>query len=201
PRRSRRGCASPRAHPPTGLTPTGRGGGAPRLIDGSLINQGSVTVDGDTFLDLNATVYTSAGGTVTGPHQFRNSQIRETAAASSPTTLVLRQGNNALLTDNLPNTTLWVQGEFSNGDATLTLATNVPNHGTILLQTLNSGTASNLNANGFTLTNAADGLLDVERGGGGPRTLFGNFVNAGALKLGGNVTLVNELSGGATETL
>src|SRR5262249_4657564 len=80
-----------------GLIQVSRGAGGYRGFDGSLVNQGTLRVDGDTFLDIVNATYNSAGGTVSGPHQFRNSQIIETAPASSPTTLVLRQGGNRLL--------------------------------------------------------------------------------------------------------
>src|SRR5262249_19825680 len=94
----------------SGVIHVSRGAGGYRGFDGSLANQGAIQIDGDTFLDIVNATYNSAGGTVSGPHQFRNCQILETAPAASPTTLVLRQGGNRLLTDNLANTTLWVQG-------------------------------------------------------------------------------------------
>ncbi|HYT93968.1 MAG TPA: hypothetical protein VEL76_34935, partial [Gemmataceae bacterium] len=185
----------------TGVIQVSRGAGGYRRFDGSLVNEGAINIDGDSWIDFDATVYTSAGGTVSGPHRFRNSQIAETAAASSPTTLVLEQNNNTLLTDNYPNTTLWVQGEYSNGDATLHLAASVANHGTLLLSAPNWGYASNVNTDGYTLTNASDGLIQVDQAANGYRSINGNFVNSGAIVLNGNTTLVNALGGGHTLTL
>src|SRR5262249_30254942 len=152
-------------------------------------------------LDIVNATYNSAGGTVNGPHQFRNCQILETAPAASPTTLVLRQGGNRVVPDNLANTTLWVQGGESNGDPNLALTPHVTNHGTILLASHNWGYASNLNTNGFTFTNASDGLVEVDQQAGGYRSINGTFLNNGAVTLVGNTTLVNELAGGSTLTL
>src|SRR5262249_23664278 len=121
---------------------------------------------------------------------FRNSQITETAAAAAPTTLVLRQGNNVLMSDNFPNTTLWVQGEYSNGDAILTVAGNDTNNGTILLESPNWGYASALSIND-SLHNA--GVLELLPGAGGARYLTGaagaSFINDKPGQISGSGTL------------
>src|SRR5262249_54167338 len=121
-----------------------------------------------------------------------------TAPSTAPTTLVLIGGGNRLLTDNQANVTLWVQGSDAGGNATLTLAADVTNHGTIQLESVNQSWSSNLTTGTFTLTNAADGTLQANRGTAGNRILTGNLTNLGAINVAGGITLTSELTGGRT---
>src|SRR5262249_13214637 len=151
-------------------------------------------VDGNTFLSLNGVAYTSAGGTVTGPHQFINSTIASTAPATTPTTLVLRGGNNTLVSALQANTTLQVLGTGGTGDAVLAVSGNDTSYGTIQLTSSGGGFASTLSVTN-TLHNA--GVLDIQPGSGGARNLNGavggTFINdaAGAITGSGNLPVFN----------
>ena len=69
-----------------------------------------------------------------------------------------------LETDNLPNTTLWVQGNgYIQQNATLNIPAGLTNHGTILLESANAGYSDTLALAG-TFTNAADGVIQVTAG-------------------------------------
>ena len=95
--------------------------------------------------------------------------------ASSPTTLILRRNNNTLVSDNLANTTLWVQGHGFVADAVRPTGTTSRTTVTIAIggSPVVGNYASNVATNGHTLTNAADGTLEViGDGGGGPRFLW-----------------------------
>ena len=69
-----------------------------------------------------------------------------------------------LETNNLPNTTLWVQGNgYIQQNATLTVAAGLTNDGAILLQSANAGYSDTLATGSGTFTNAADGTIHVAR--------------------------------------
>src|SRR5262249_44689732 len=86
-------------------------------------------------------------------------------------------------------------------NATLTLSTDVTNHGTIRLESIDSSWNSNIAAAGHTLTNASDGTLQVNRGTAGGRTITGNLINQGTVAVTRGITLVSDVSGGATVRL
>ena len=94
----------------------------------------------------------------------------------------------------LPGTTIWVEGNdlFNvNTAATLTVASGLSNHGTILLQSLNLNYIDTLTTAG-TFTNAADGTIQISAGTGGSRFLSGNVTNLGAVNVGsGTILTVN----------
>jgi hypothetical protein len=155
------------------------GSGGPRSLSGYLINPGLIDVAAGTGLDITG-VYEMAGGQISGPGDLVNAEVRETAPSAVPTTLVLC-GHSTLTTDNLVNTTLWVQGDGANGSSTLTTPSGFTNAGTILLESLDwSGFSSQLVAGG-TVANVATGTLTAGLGAGGPTSVTANVVNQGVL--------------------
>ena len=94
---------------------------------------------------------------------------------------------NTLETDNLPNTTLWVQGNgIIQQNATLTVAPGLTNDGTILLESQNAAYSDTLATGSGTFTNASDGTIHVAQGSGGPRTITGTLVNQGQINVDGS---------------
>src|SRR5205807_2214426 len=138
-------------------------------------------------LVTSSQTYNAAGGTITGPGYVYFGILQVTASTATPTTILV-DGNTTLVTNNLPNTTIWVEGNnlfgFNVG-ATLTVASGLANHGTILLQSISSTYTDTLAlATGSgTFTNAADGVIQVNAGTGGGRLLNGNFTNLGAVNV------------------
>jgi hypothetical protein len=98
-----------------------------------------------------------------------------------------------LLTDNLAGTTLWVQGSNAGGHALLTIPASQTNHGILRLETTGGGGGFFWNSNvviaSGNLTNAADGILAVNLGTGGGRTLAGELINNGTLQINTSLTL------------
>ena len=113
---------------PTGTIAANAGAGD---IPAGLINEGLVAVADDNPIQITGS-YVAAGGQITGPGTLYSVTLSVTASPSSPTTLVLH-GSSTLLTDNLANTTLWVQG------GTLSLADDVTNAGVIHLENIDGG--------------------------------------------------------------
>ncbi len=74
----------------------------------TFLNEGQVTVDPAGFMYVSQT-YNAAGGTITGPGYVYNGTLLVTVSTASPITILVG-GGTTLATNNLPNTTIWVQG-------------------------------------------------------------------------------------------
>ncbi len=160
-------------------------------------NEGQVTVDPAGLMDVTST-YNAAGGTITGPGYVFNATLLVTVSTASPTTILV-DGTTTLATDNLPNTTIWVQGNSSEGTATLAVDPGLTNDGTILLESQNNNYPDALSTGSGTFTNDADGIIQVTAGTEGSRTITGSLTNLGALDVGAGTTLVvNGTSSAAT---
>ena len=163
----------------TGVIRSNAGTGGPRSISGKLINQGSVDA-GTNFIDVSG-AYTAAGGTTSGLVALRAVNLSETAATTSPTTLLL-YGATTLLSNNLSNMTLWVQGNNASGHASLTSASGFTNSGTILLESIDQGWTDSLTVTSGVLSNAAGGTIRANVGAGGPRVVTTNINNQGTIR-------------------
>src|SRR5262249_38190397 len=87
------------------------------------------------------------------------------------------------------------QGNGYFGDSTLTLPDGFVNHGTILLESINSGYNETLRVPTGAITNAADGTIESDLGSGGGRYLAGNLTNQGVIAVGANAGLtINTVS-------
>jgi len=173
----------------TGVISAIQGSGGGHVITGDLINQGSLNAASNTALQFYGT-YEEAAGTVNGPVYFFNSTIRETTSPVTPTTIILR-GTSTLATDNLANVTLWVEGISWGGNARLTVAGDATNEGTILLESGESWIWSSdlAIASGAALSNMASGIIEVESGSGGERSIAGEVVNFGSINVGAGTRL------------
>ncbi|MBN2507751.1 MAG: immunoglobulin domain-containing protein [Verrucomicrobia bacterium] len=153
------------------------GSGGSRQVSGHFINQG--VVQGDAYpLDLQGT-FEAAGGTIAGPVRLRGASVRVTASPAAPVTLDL-WGACTLWTDNLSNTVLWVHGNNPGGSGVLSAAGTFTNHGTIRLESTDAGHAGILNVTG-ALVNASSGVLEINAGSGGSRTVSAELCNAGVV--------------------
>ncbi len=175
------------------------GSGGNRILSGTLANQGTVSVDSNASLTISGT-YIAAGGAIAGAGYLVNCQIEVTASPASPTTILIGGQGDTLVTDNLPNTVLWVQGNNAYGDAKLTMAAGVTNQGTILMQSANSNYQSNLAAASGAVQNGAQGTINVGLGTGGARTIFGDLANSGVLEFSGASAGSLSVTGSYTQT-
>ncbi len=147
--------------------------------------------------------YAAAGGTITGPGYVFNGTLSITASPASPITILVA-GNTALATNVLPNNVVWVQGNNTlglNTSATLTPATGLVNHGTILLQSINgSGYTDTLACGTSGFTNGTDGTIQVVAGSGGSRVISNNFTNLGTVTVGASTALMVNSNASAAVT-
>ena len=171
-----------------GTIQVNNGAGGARTITGTLVNQGQINVDTASYLSITGAYY-AAGGSISGPGYLFNCTLDVTASPSSPTTILIGGGGDVLATNNLPNTTIWVQGFGPLGNASLTILDGLSNAGTILLQATTSAFTSCALSLGGTFTNAANGTIQINNGAGGPRTITGKLVNQGTINFDTNTTL------------
>jgi len=160
----------------TGTIQSNLGAAGERSIFGSLTNTGNIASAADSPVLISGT-FTAAGGIMSGPHYVVNSAVNVTADALTPTTINLI-GNNTLQTNNRPGYTLWIHGSNPGANATLTIASNLTNAGTLLLESSDLTWQSSITvASGSTFTNT--GTVLVNLGSGGQRILRGNVRNEG----------------------
>ena len=77
--------------------------------------------------------------------------------------------------------TIWVNGSPAGGNATLTVSQGITNDGTILMESSNASYSDTLSTGSGTLTNDAYGVIQVNGGSGGERTITGSPVNHGSI--------------------
>jgi hypothetical protein len=135
-----------------------------------------------------------------GAVNFLHVTVRQTAAPAQPNTLRL-MGDSTLLTDNLANVELWVNGSGPGGTATLSVVDGAVNRGTLRAESTDGGYVSQIISAG-TLRNAPAGQIRFAAGAGGPRSFTGQFLNSGVVTVdpGMQVTMVgptfDNLAGG-----
>src|SRR5262249_37374203 len=152
------------------------GSGGPRIISGTLVNQGTVD-GGNDYIEITG-AYQAAGGTTADQAELYNCTLTETASPASASTIVIAGTGDVLGTNNLAGYTIWVNGNgLFNADAILKLGANVTNLGTILLQSSNQGYQSNNASGSSTLTNPCP--TPPSSGRGGNRIISGTLVNQG----------------------
>jgi hypothetical protein len=127
-----------------------------------------------------STGFTVAGGTNSGDMRLTACAISVTASPATPTELVIVAAANALVTDNLANVTLWVQGGIS-GLAQLTLPNGGQNHGVIKLQSVIANWESKLTVGTGSFTNGSGGSIHALLGSGGARNFTGMLTNFGSI--------------------
>ena len=124
------------------------------------------------------------GGEVNNDLYGRNTRW-DVATTVSDTARLIARGSESRLGNNVSrNVTLWVQGGNDIGHATLTADAGLVNHGTIVLESINSNWQSNLTVSGGELQNAFDGVIQVNTGTGGGRNLTGSVTNEGTINVG-----------------
>ena len=165
---------------PTGVIEANAGAGD---LPAGLINEGLLAVAADNPIEIHGS-YVAAGGQITGPGSLYSVTLSITAATATPTMLVLH-GSSTLLTDNLANMTLWLQGN-SQGDATLSTPGDVTNNGTILLESLDGSDANAVLSLGGSLENL--GSIEAAGGAGGP-TIGGDVFNLGTISVAAGSSL------------
>ena len=209
----------------TGTIQINSGTGGGRTINASITNEGTINVGTDfevggnpIFNMVSGAINVTAGSMVLTGGEFnwtggevnndlygRNTRW-DVATTVSDTARLIARGSESRLGNNVSrNVTLWVQGGNDIGDATLTADAGLVNHGTIVLESINSNWQSNLTVSGGELQNAFDGVIQVNTGTGGGRNLTGSVTNEGTINVGtgfevGGNPIFNMVSGAINVT-
>ncbi len=161
-------------------------------LNGPVLTLASGSVSGDGTLTVSSGALLLDGGTLTVNAIARTSTINAAAAIAAPAT-IFAEGASTLLGNGTPSTTIHIRGSSAVGSATLTLAQNLTNAGTIRLESIGSGWTCDLSIpGGVELVNAVTGVLDVRTGTGGNRLISGggNLVNDGTIFVEGGTGAV-----------
>lgn len=170
----------------TSLSLTNNGFGAADLTNAS----GTLTVDG--LLEIQGTL-TSGGGAFAGAGDIRVvSGTLDVVEGNTTTFDISIRGNSSLNGDLAAGQALRIQ--TTNASATLVnVDDGFTNAGTILVDAVDGATGlASIQRSGGTITNAADGVVDIGPGGTF-RVIAANFVNAGTFDLGRDFTTPTNL--------
>jgi uncharacterized repeat protein (TIGR01451 family) len=158
------------------------------LISGQsqVFSQEGGSVEASGSFEINSATLNLNGGTMTGaPVILSDSTLSFGPASTGAGSFVLR-GSSPKLSGDIPaGATVWIRGDGS-AHTTATAASGFTNAGTLRLESQNAGTNSNLTVTSGTLINT--GLLEINPGSGGGRTLAASLVNQGAFSLNTNAT-------------
>jgi len=140
---------------------------------------GAFVMDGDT-LNFN-------GGSISSTPILFNSTLNIGSSSTGAGTFSMRRGS-AISGNIAAAQTVLVQSEGGN-PATLTAASSFTNSGTLTLENLSSTGGSNLVVTSGVLTNAVGGVLNINAGTGGGRTIDANVINNGTVNFNFGTTL------------
>ena len=154
---------------------------------GQVLHQNDGTIAGSGVVELSngATLNFNSGTTGGAAPLLTNANLNFGPAASGVATFILR-GSSQLRGDIGAEQTVWVRGDSSIGNATVTAASGFSNAGIIRLESENAGWASNLTIASGVLTNT--GVISVNQGTGGSRTISGDMVNQGTVNISRTLT-------------
>ncbi len=157
------------------------GGAGYRFIqsDGTLAGAGTLSGLGISFEYL--------GGTISGtPILLRNSAL--TIGPDAINAASFTQTGNGTFSGDIKNGQLvWIQGN-GGGPATMATTNGFNNSGTLQLEAFSSSSSSMIITNG-ALTNMPAGVINVNPGNGGTRTISANVINLGAFNINYGLTL------------
>lgn len=122
-----------------------------------------------------------SGGTITGTPTILGSTLEIGASASAVASFVIG-GTSTLQGDLQAGQSIWVKGGEA-GHALLLLPTNMVNNGTLRIESVSSSWNSDIAMSGGTLTNSATGIIAVNQGSFGPRTLATSIRNLGQISV------------------
>lgn len=163
-----------------------RGEGGDRTLQGRFINQGTLSGGNGVLFVLGT--YQADGGQVTGDVRFVNAAIAATRPTAEPTELRLYGSGSSTLGWIITNLVLHVMSDVSD-NATLTLASNAVNQGTILLESTRSDRFSSLRGADGVVRNGPEGLIVSAAAGEGVRRITSTLTNQGTLRLGSSLEL------------
>ncbi|MCK4343282.1 MAG: hypothetical protein KAY37_16330 [Phycisphaerae bacterium] len=145
-------------------------------------NQEAGTLAIDGAFNMGQNTFNFNGGTITGTPLLDDSALNIGESATTAASFTMH-GLSTLSGDISAGQTILVEGSYSDGHALLTAAEGFTNAGTITLETAYNGYNSHLTVTTGTLTNAVSGVIDINLGDGGPRTISADITNNGTINV------------------
>src|SRR5204862_166198 len=146
---------------------------------GHLVNAGLIKVDPATDRSNTRFIgsFEEAGGVIKGNLYFDGSTLKLSYLPATGQTFLFVGGGDRIKGDIPAGATIWVQGNNPWQHANLVVDHDMVNHGIIRLESVEQGWQSLLTVStGRTLTNAADGVIAVNKGDvGGLRYVQGHL--------------------------
>jgi hypothetical protein len=150
--------------------------------DGSVLNlAGTLTLDGATF-DYN-------GGQILGTPRGNRTVLNLGPLATAPASFILTHSDSTWTGDLKPGQDLWLRGDSTGGNMNSTLARGFRNDGHLRLESANTAYDTSFKVTQGSVTNGPGGVIDVNQGTGGTRTLASGMVNLGTLNVNWPLTL------------
>ena len=129
------------------------------------------------------------GGNRTAGVPVASSDVCIDLAGTYTVTLIGAKSVNSVTLGNVSGVqTLLIRGSNAGGNAKLTSATGITNVGTITLDTIDSTWSSTLKVTTGALANRLGGVINVNQGAGGARTITANLTNDGTVNLNQSTT-------------
>jgi hypothetical protein len=162
------------------------------------LEQRSGNIDIDGQLALNTASLRYLGGSIRGTPILYNSSLTFGAGATNPAAFYLCGINSRLLSSVPKGGTVVVLGSANVGAAMATSSGGFENRGLVRIFSLDGPFESGINVGTATLTNANGATLTSEAVTGGKRTIKGNLLNQGTLRMDAATPLT--ISGDLTQT-
>jgi len=166
--------------------------GTTATLSGQDFTQGSGTLQLDGGFPFYGGAFNYLGGSITGqngvPHLI-NSTLALGPSATQPATIILTGSGSTMTGDIKSGQTLWMRGDGSGSHTTITVASGFRNLGVLRLESADGGFTSSLVVSSGALTNAAGGVINVNQGAGGSRTISANLLNLGAFNMNTGLSL------------
>lgn len=141
---------------------------------------------GGDFSDLR---FEFLGGSLTGTPYLDGCALFIAPANTAPGSFILTRSSSVLSGELHSGQTVWVRGEVRGGHTVVTLAPEFANAGTLRLASIQGGYHAGISKPEGVLNNRSGGVIAVEPGAGGPRTIQANLVNEGTVQVNYHLNL------------
>ncbi|MCX8158004.1 MAG: PA14 domain-containing protein [Verrucomicrobiae bacterium] len=146
-----------------------------RQVDGLLNIQGALT--------LNNVSMSYLGGAISGSLHLINSRLWLGPEATNAASFIMTGSSSTWSGDIKEGQSIWVRGSSVGSSTTITVTNGFRNAGTLMLQSVDGGYTSALAVGEGVLTNMAAGVININPGTGGPRTVSASLLNLGTVNI------------------
>ncbi|HRZ57308.1 MAG TPA: immunoglobulin domain-containing protein, partial [Candidatus Paceibacterota bacterium] len=201
-----------------GIIDVRAGHGDRRVLEGNVVNEGSILIESDTSLEVIGTApvfvqttgqidargafllssgrFDLLGGVLKGTVRVLNTAVLIGDGLGDASTLRLVGAENKLLANRSVMATLWIEGTVNWGAAKLTVEPGAENRGIIHLETSSNDAwdrGSRMDCGVAGLVNAAGGVIRAVAGAGDQRQITGRVVNRGRIEAEAETEFVGTL--------